>query len=336
MSQLPTYQTPMLTPAEFWDREVTAPLAPPSHSWTAQPLVRTYINESVGGREGTWPLDWFQAAYPGRRFRRALSIGCGPGAFERDVVRRNLADFIEGADLSEKSLEMARDAAAAEGMQDRIAYSIRDFNTLELRPRTYDFIAFHQSLHHVARLEHLLAQVHRALTPDGLLYLDEFVGPSRTYWNEQRIRWYCALYQLYPRQQRYFDEFQLPVQLDDPSEAIRSGDIFSRVSLAFDFEHVRGYGGNILAVMFPGLLVETLTEEQIATMIAAEKALLDAGAPHFHAVITARPKRGWRGALAQLMYPLIAPFPRLVRELQFLVRRYIRRSRKLVAAAPES
>src|ERR1051325_499467 len=182
----------MLSPAAYWDREATTPVTPVSHGWMAHPLVRHYINQSISGREGGWPLDWFRQRYP-QRFRRALSIGCGTGALERDLLRRGIVETVEAFDLSEKSLELARQAAEGEGMAQRVRYFIADFNTVELPPNHYDLICFHQSVHHVSALEHLFAQVRRAITDDGLLYLDEFIGPSRTYWDEYRIRWYRAL-----------------------------------------------------------------------------------------------------------------------------------------------
>ena len=276
----------MLTPTEFWDREVASPTV---HDWMANLAVRHYINRSIGGENGTWPLDWFQKEFPGH-FPRALSIGCGSGALERDLLRRGIVGSVDAFDGSEVSLAMARDAARAEGYCDRIKYFAADFNTVLLPLRSYDLVCFHQSLHHVSRVERLLRQVRSSLRPGGLLYLDEFIGPSRNYWNEYRIRWYRALYEFFPREMRYFDEFALPVQYDDESEAIRSNEIMSRLRIGFDIEAFRGYGGNVMAVMFPNLRPEKISDEAVDVMIRSERALLKAGDPHFHAVIVARPR----------------------------------------------
>lgn len=311
----------MLTPSDYWDREVTVPVTPPSHSWMAHPEVRHYINRSIGGGEGTWPLDWFQKAYPDRVFRRALSIGCGTGALERDLAKRGIVERIEAFDASPASIEIATKLAADEGLAERIHYTLADFNTVQLSPSTYDFICFHQSLHHVQELEHLLEQVLTALVPDGILYLDEFVGPSRDYWNEARIRWYRALYQFFPREFRHFDEFAMPIQEEDPSEAIRSSEILSRLLIGFDIENFRGYGGNILAMMFPDLLVHKLTEDQVLTMIDCEKALIAAGAPHFHAIIVARPRTGTLQRLfARSRYKTESTFPGATTWIRSLIR----------------
>jgi len=118
---------------------------------------------------------------------------------------------------------------------------------------------------------------------------------------------------------RYFDDFAMPIQEEDPSEAIRSADIFSRLVVGFDVEQFRGYGGNILAVMFPDLVVPNLSDEQVDMLIRIEKSLLYGGDTHFHAVITARPKRdALRRLVAHLRYRIEPVFPRLFRELRFL------------------
>jgi SAM-dependent methyltransferase len=287
----------------------------------AHPVVRHYINRSIGGQEGAWPLDWFQQRYPGQTFAKVLSIGCGSGALERDLVRRGIAASVEAFDASPASIDLARKLAAGEGFSSAIHYSIADFNRVALDRSKFDLVCFHQSLHHVEALEHLLVQVRRALKPGGMLYLDEFVGPSRTYWNEYTVRWYRALYQTFPRSVRHFDQFALPIQKEDPSEAIRSSEILSRLVIGFTLEEFRGFGGNILAVFFPNCVVEQLTDDQVRSMIAAEEALIHAGAPHFHAVIVARPKQGAASFLADLRYQLEHRFPSITVPLRSLIRR---------------
>lgn len=294
----------------FWDLEVQTPT---HNSWMAHPLVRDYINESISGPGGGWPLDWFQRTYP-RSFPKGLSIGCGTGALERDAIRRGICSVMEGLDASDVSLGVARAEGEKEGMVRLLTYRAVDFNDLDLPTNAYDIIFFHQSLHHVSRVERLLRKVHAALREGGVLYLDEFVGPSRTYWNERRIAWYRALYQMLPRPVRYFDEFAMPVQYDDLSEALRSGEIVSRLKIGFRIRHVRGYGGNVLAMMFPDLDVPRLPSELVATLITAEKSLLASGVEPFHAVIVAEAKQGLTGVAAGLRYLAEPKIGRLRRE----------------------
>jgi SAM-dependent methyltransferase len=164
----------------FWDREVAAP----THtSWMEDPLVRNYILRSIaGGESGLWPMDWFDKWLNGRRFQRALSIGCGTGALERDLVRRGLVRRVDAFDGSTNSLRIAREYAAAEGLSARIHYFAYDFNRGIPAREKYDAVFIHQALHHVENLEILLRAVMMRLR--GILYLDEYVGPSRTEWSD--------------------------------------------------------------------------------------------------------------------------------------------------------
>lgn len=301
---------------DFWNREVQAPTYV---EWMGIPRVRRRINRMVSGHEGGWPLDWFERAYPGRKFGRALSIGCGTGALERDLVRRGLCDSIVAFDASLASLAIARREATAAGYADRIRYFAGDFNEPDLPANAFDAIFIHQALHHVAKLEKLLRAVRRALRPGGIFYLEELVGPSRDAWNEERLRPLAEAYAALPRDARRFETLPAPIQDDDPSEAIRSGEIREQLAIGFDVEHDRGYGGNALAVLVPSLRPEAADEATLGRIIAFEDDLLARGEPHFYAVLATRPKTGLRGALASARYFVEPKLKRIGRELRALL-----------------
>src|SRR5687767_12651143 len=164
------------------------------------PIIREYIATTLSGTEhGIWPLDWLQNQLPDRRFRRALSIGCGSGALERDLIRRNLVQRVDAFDGSTNSLRLARNEARNLGMTSRIGYYAADFNEPALPKRTYDLVLIHQALHHVAKLEKLYRAIMRALTPDGVLYLDEYIGPSRTDWKDELLAPHRRVYDALPQ-----------------------------------------------------------------------------------------------------------------------------------------
>ncbi|HUP48464.1 MAG TPA: hypothetical protein VNA04_06715 [Thermoanaerobaculia bacterium] len=83
----------------FWDREV---IETRHVSWLEHPLVRDYVNDVIGG----WPMDWFERRLGRRRFERALSIGCGSGALERDVILRGICRRVDAFDGSVTSLRL--------------------------------------------------------------------------------------------------------------------------------------------------------------------------------------------------------------------------------------
>jgi SAM-dependent methyltransferase len=296
----------------YWDREV---VEQEYQSWMTHPRVRHYINSMISGEPESWPLDWFQSWLAGRTFARALSIGCGSGGLERDLIRRGICQRIEAFDGSAESIRIAREEAEKAGYADRIHYSVGNFNEPELPRRAYDIVFAHQSLHHVRKLEKLFRAVLRALKPDGLFYLDEYVGPSSKHWNARSFAAHRALFDLIPERHRLVSILPLPIEVEDPSEAIRSGEILRELRVGFDVVERRDYGGNLLAPMFPYL---DPNDELVDSLITAEQELLSAGEPSFYTIVVARPKRM---SLASLRYFAVPKLKRVGREVMALRRR---------------
>jgi len=278
----------------------------------AEPAVRGYVNTLISGNPLSWPRDWFKEGLGGRRMHAGLSIGCGTGPLERDLIQRDSCSHIDAFDGSLHSLEVARELAMRAGVADRIHYHFGDFNEPTLPRRRYDIVFFHQSAHHVGKLEKLYRAVLRALKPDGLLYLDEYIGPSRTDWCDDLVRPHRQYFTRIPAEARLFDELPLPIHPDDPSEALRSSEIVPQLEHGFRILEKRAYGGTLLSVIFPAVRWSTASSKLVREMIAAEKQLLIAGHAPYHAIIVATPKRGCAGLYASIRY-FFAPKLRRVR-----------------------
>jgi len=170
----------------------------------------------------------------------------------------------------------------------------------------FDVVFFHQSLHHVVSLEALFAEVMLSLRPGGLLYLDEYIGPSRFDWNDERLAPHRAVYAGLPAEVRATERLQLPIQQDDPSEAVRSSEILPLLKVGFEIEEYRPYGGNILSVLYPELNKEHLTATVTDALIAADRDLVLRTGESYYAVIVARPKRTFAGWRARRRYMQLA------------------------------
>jgi SAM-dependent methyltransferase len=272
--------------ARFWGRvaeghELT--------TWLHEPVIRRYVNACISGDPNVWPMDALAPSFG--PIRDALSLGSGAGVLERHLRRSGICESITGIDISERSLEIARRAARDEGL-DFIRYVRGDFNALDLAGQTYDAIFCQQSLHHVARLERCLDAMAGALAPRGLLYLDEYVGPSRSEWGKHVIEGADAVYRSLPERVRRRSHLALPVDRRDPSEGVRSSEIVREVSRRFEIENRRDYGGTFLSVIYPHLDLSKISEAQRAavleSIIAAERAAIAAGAAAYYTVIVAR------------------------------------------------
>lgn len=302
---------------DFWSREIAAP----THvSWANEPLIRQAIHARIGGAAPASAGDWFVRHLAGRTFERGLSIGCGVGNLEREAVRRGVCRTIDAFDASLGSLLAARRAADEEGFSDRLRYFASDFNRPALPRGTYDIVFANQSLHHVGKLEKLFRALLQAMKPGAVLYLDEYVGPSRTDWNDAVIAPHRAVFAALPAAARTSDFLPLPIQADDPSEAVRSSDILPQLALGFDFEEVRYYGGNLLAVLYPLVDWPRVPDEAKARLIEQDAEWAKQGS--YHAVVVGRPARGLRRLYASARWFLE---PKAKRAL-FEVRRRLRRS----------
>lgn len=260
-------------------------------TWMSEPLARRAINERVSGSADEWPMDWFLYEHCAGTFGAGLSIGCGGGSLERDVRRKSLCRTVVGVDISAGALATARKAAKDENL-DGISYLRADFNRLDLAADQFDVVFFHQSMHHVAELEHCIDQVREAMRPGATLYLDEYIGPSRDEWSTGLLCAAQAALGRIPHELRRVGTVPLPIVRDDPSEAVRSSEILPLVAANFEIVARRDYGGNLLSLIHPLVRWVGVSDEVrgrlLHELIRREDRLLRSGAPSYYSVIVAR------------------------------------------------
>lgn len=222
--------------------------------WMSHPLVRSRINERVSGRPDVWPTGWLrERTEQGHPIRSAMSVGCGIGNLERDLVRQGIVERCLGVDTAAQCIEEARSRASSEGLGDRLEYSVADARAALARSTDLDAVFFHGSLHHFSGHEELLRQVAGALAPDGILYLDEYVGPSRDEWRARDMVMPNIIYRLLPSSLRRARIVRAPINRDDPTEAVESSRILSALARVFPRVERRDYGGNLLSLLYPNM-----------------------------------------------------------------------------------
>jgi SAM-dependent methyltransferase len=257
--------------AAYWDENRRKAQDPAF--WMAHPVCRAAINRRVSGSPDEWPLDWFRRVHAERPFRRGVSFGCGLGAFERSAIRLGVAREIDAFDISARSLEEAREEARRQGLTG-IAYRPGDFDDPELARGRYDIAFFHASLHHVAHLERLFRRLAHALKPGGAIYFDEYVGPSRDQWTPRDLAFAQSLLDLLPSKVKVSEALLPPIEPNDPSEAVRSGEISGFFRRHFETIAWRPYGGQIVDLLFPCLKPDWLATAEgqgvARTLLAAE------------------------------------------------------------------
>ncbi|MGO9685170.1 MAG: class I SAM-dependent methyltransferase [Beijerinckiaceae bacterium] len=131
---------------------------------------------------------------------------------------------------------------------------------------TYDAIFAVSSVHHVSNLENLFQQCRKALKTNGLMFLDEYIGPTQFQTSPMITELINRLLAALPARYRKslfandgstIDRYMpSPVEhflKTDPSEAIRSAEIIDILKRWFDIVEFRPYGGAIQHMLFSGI-----------------------------------------------------------------------------------
>lgn len=262
--------------------------------WMSHPAVRARINRRVTGDPSRWPITWLPSVVPDRvPFRRALSIGCGVGNFERTLVEFDIVESVTGVDASPEVIAEAK--RRAEHFGGRIEYVAADAREFVKTCRGLDAVFFHASLHHFDRLPEMLGLVREALTPRGILYLDEYVGPARDEWTWRHLLQWNLVYRTLPAAARRTHLIRRPINREDPTEAIASSGILPAVAQHFRTIVRRDYGGDLMTVIYPSLLrpdqpngpSPRLFEEVLESLLDREDRLLARGRGSFQSVVVA-------------------------------------------------
>ncbi len=168
----------------------------------------------------------------GLKFEHGLTLGCGAGRLERDLVTRGICRSFLGIDISEEAIATARDIAAKDNLP--LTYEVADLNFVKLPEKRFDLVAAQTSLHHVLFLERVAEQVWHSLKNDGYLWIHDFIGETQGQYDSKRLSIANELLAILPEKfrknklnNRTTSEIKRPEPgtLCSPFESIRSSEI---------------------------------------------------------------------------------------------------------------
>jgi 2-polyprenyl-3-methyl-5-hydroxy-6-metoxy-1,4-benzoquinol methylase len=114
---------------------------------------------------------------------RVADIACGVGWAAISIARAYPNTTVDGFDLDEASIALARTNAAAAGVDDRVTFETRDAADPALAGQ-YDLAVIVEALHDMSRPVEVLATIRRMLAPGGTLIVaderaaDTFYAPA--------------------------------------------------------------------------------------------------------------------------------------------------------------
>jgi SAM-dependent methyltransferase len=184
---------------------------------------------------------------------RGLALVCGDMAAENGcfLPRADIAFAnVIGLDLSSESLARAATFTSQFPFEPRVC----DANELELVPGSLDLAVGMHGIHHIRNLENAFQQLHSALSPQGVLFMYEWIGPEYLqipFRNRLAVR--AHLTKFTPRERtthlgkRKGRFIQYPPQSFDPSEACNSTQLDPLFRKYFNVVREATFGG----LMYP-------------------------------------------------------------------------------------
>jgi SAM-dependent methyltransferase len=174
---------------QYWSDRLTAK-TPERVRWWEDETTRRHINLLVIGK----PLDGLHAGFheriaeyaTGGCARRAISVGCGVGSKEWNLIRMGAVEHFDLYDLSAAAIDLGRKLASESALGDRVTYHLADVFK-ETLPGDYDLVYWNNALHHMPDAFHAVAWSYERLRPGGslrwmiLLDLHGSNGPTKIY-----------------------------------------------------------------------------------------------------------------------------------------------------------
>jgi len=239
-----------------WDTNTN----PPIHWWSI-PRVNERWNKIITGNSNIEYPDYVVNKYlKNKQNLKLISPGCGSGSIELKFAKHNLFSRIEGFDLSPSRIHFANENAKRLGFSN-LFYSVEDVYKYDFGVNKYDVILFHSSLHHFNNLKIILEKIYNAIKLDGLLIINEYIGPNRFQWTNEQLKktnhylnkipsQYRKLWQSNSIKKKIYRPGLLRMILSDSSEAVNSEEILPQIRMRFTKLEEKPYGGNLLHLIF--------------------------------------------------------------------------------------
>jgi SAM-dependent methyltransferase len=282
------YQAHAAAEGRKWGDHLQVEARGEMNAWLDHPEIADHYHRR-GEIDGLpWKL-WVARALGGPA-ARSLDLGCGAASRSLALWEAGSTAELEGVDLSEDRVAEGERRRRTLGAPGR--FWAEDVNRLRLPAGRYDLIFSAHSFHHFLALEHLMEQVHEALTPRGLFVLEEFVGPTQFQWTDEQMAVARGLLALLPEGLRRLrwgavkDAEGRPtveeVVAVSPFESIRSAEIVPLFERCFDVVLVRRLRGTVQHLLYNGIVHNFWppSEESARALVAicaTEDALIDSG-----------------------------------------------------------
>ena len=276
--------------SSFWDTHKWEEVPP---YWAGFEPVQQYLAARAGSTACHYHESLLTRHCSGRVFGNGVSFACGLGRAERTFAKLGMAGHITGIDLSPLTIERARAEANRARCGDRLHYEVADAHEWLSQPlaANLDLAIAVGGLHHLANPFGLMRMLREKMTPTGLLFVDEYVGPNYYQYDRRALErvndLLAALHRvepsIWPPQWTGFSKEEFLA--GDPSEGIAAADILPAIRDNFDIIERLPLCGTLMLPLF-GYMHAAMTRDascraamgQMAvTIMEVERQLIEAG-----------------------------------------------------------
>lgn len=160
--------------------------------WWQSPFIIQHVNKKFSGEllkglsQGI--ISKAKKVMNGRLpLEKGISVGCGAGQKEIDLVRQKFVNSFDLFELSEDRIKMIRQSLKTYDLEKN--FNIYKENAFEYfnEPESYDLIHWNNSLHHMFNMDSVIKWSYTLLKKGGLFFMDDYVGPSRFQWPDKML-----------------------------------------------------------------------------------------------------------------------------------------------------
>jgi SAM-dependent methyltransferase len=212
----------------------------------------------------------------GLTFGHGLTLGCGAGRCERDLISRGVGLSFHGIDISERAIAKAREIAKEQNLP--LTYEMADLNFVRLPEKTFDLVVAQTCLHHILFLEHVAEQVWHSLKGTGYLWIHDFIGETQFQYDPKRVSIANTILRVLPeklKKNRITGQLvgeikpREPGHLCSPFESIRSSEIVRVFQRWFTIEWKIEFDAFLRLVVPPGTRAGYLENEDTMALFEA-------------------------------------------------------------------
>jgi SAM-dependent methyltransferase len=245
----------------------TAPESVPAQlAFWQSPIVRAILNRRITGDPELGPETHFARRHgPAIVAPHALSLRASDAKLELALVEAGSCERLTGLDDDEGRVAFAA-GRVPEPLRERIRFELGALERWQ-PPEPLGAVVCRSFLHRREDLEAVLDRLLALLEPGGLLFVEDFVGPSRFQWTDAQMEAINRLLACLPaqlltdlsatdgRRKRSVERPDLAELIDaNSAQAVRSEEILPLLDQRFERVEVCPFGGAVFHQLFSRIM----------------------------------------------------------------------------------